>query len=61
MPSASFVGLVFVQGDMREMSFDGAFDAVVSWGTSFGYFDDDANRALVERFHLANDKMLLAS
>lgn len=43
----------FVQGDMREMSFDGAFDAVLSWGTSFGYFDDDGNRAVIERFHRA--------
>lgn len=43
----------FVQGDMREMSFEGTFDAVLCWGTTFGYFDDDQNRLVVERLHRA--------
>jgi len=30
----------FVHGDMREMSFDGQFDAAVNWFGSFGYFSD---------------------
>src|SRR5262249_56271967 len=34
----------FLHGDMREMSFDGEFDAVICLGTTFGYFDDDTNR-----------------
>jgi SAM-dependent methyltransferase len=43
----------FLHADMREMSFDSAFDAVLSWGTTFGYFDDDVNRAVLERMHKA--------
>jgi 2-polyprenyl-3-methyl-5-hydroxy-6-metoxy-1,4-benzoquinol methylase len=43
----------FVQGDMREMTFEASFDAVLSWGTTFGYFDDDQNRQVVERLHRA--------
>jgi SAM-dependent methyltransferase len=40
----------FLHSDMRDMNFDGAFDAVVCLGTSFGYFDDDTNRKVIERF-----------
>jgi SAM-dependent methyltransferase len=43
----------FLHSDMREMSFDGAFDAVLCLGTSLGYFDDDTNRRIVERLHRA--------
>jgi 2-polyprenyl-3-methyl-5-hydroxy-6-metoxy-1,4-benzoquinol methylase len=43
----------FVQGDMREMAFESLFDAVLCWGTTFGYFDDDQNRLVVERLHRA--------
>lgn len=43
----------FIQGDMREMQFESMFDAVISWGTTFGYFDDDQNRQVVERLHRA--------
>lgn len=39
----------FLQGDMREMSFDSVFDGVYSWDTSFGYFEEDKNIAVVER------------
>lgn len=34
-------------GDMRELTPDGPFDAVVNWLTSFGYFDDATDRALL--------------
>ena len=37
--------VVRVRGDMRALPFDGAFDAATSFFTSFGYFDDDGNRA----------------
>jgi len=30
-------------GDMRDIEFDGEFDAVVNWFTSFGYFSDEDN------------------
>jgi SAM-dependent methyltransferase len=43
----------FLHADMREMSFEGAFDAVLCWGTTFGYFDDDANRQVLERLYAA--------
>lgn len=35
--------LNFIQGDMRDLRFDAAFDAVYCVGTTFGYFDDDTN------------------
>lgn len=38
----------FVEGDMRALPFpDASFEAVLLWFTSFGYFDDDANRAVL--------------
>jgi SAM-dependent methyltransferase len=39
----------FVQGDMREMVFEEAFDGVYSWNTSFGYFDEEKNAAVIAR------------
>ena len=47
------VRINFLHGDMRHMSFDGAFDAVLCWGTTFGYFDDEANRGVLKRFRRA--------
>jgi len=43
----------FLHADMREMNFEGAFDAVLVWGTTLGYFDDDSNKAVLDRFHRA--------
>ena len=43
----------FLHADMREMNFEGAFDAVTCLGTTLGYFEDDANRKVIERFHRA--------
>ncbi|MGZ4146376.1 MAG: class I SAM-dependent methyltransferase [Actinomycetota bacterium] len=38
----------FMRGDMRELAFDGEFDAVMNvWG-SFGYFDAEGDRAVAE-------------
>ena len=31
----------FVRADMREIPFEGEFDAIINMFTSFGYFDDD--------------------
>jgi SAM-dependent methyltransferase len=39
----------FLQGDMREMAFEEAFDGIYSWGTSFGYFDDEKNLNVLSR------------
>jgi SAM-dependent methyltransferase len=43
----------FLHADMREMNFEGAFDAVLLWGTTLGYFDDDTNRQVLERIYRA--------
>jgi len=43
----------FLHSDMREMSFEGAFDAVLCLGTSLGYFDEDTNRKILERLYRA--------
>ena len=43
----------FLHADMREMVFEGGFDAVLCWGTTFGYFDDEGNRSVIERFYSA--------
>lgn len=38
----------YVLGDMRTLPFESSrFDAVISWFTSFGYFDDDENRRVL--------------
>jgi SAM-dependent methyltransferase len=35
----------YVSGDMRSLPWqEGTFDCVISWFTSFGYFEDDENR-----------------
>jgi SAM-dependent methyltransferase len=45
--------LSFVHADIREMEFDGAFDAAICMGTTFGFFDDDANRDVLVRLFQA--------
>jgi ubiquinone/menaquinone biosynthesis C-methylase UbiE len=42
----------YVEGDMRSLPWaDSSFDCVVSWFTSFGYFDDDDNRRVLREAH----------
>lgn len=43
----------FLQGDMREMAFDSMFDALLSWNTSFGYFEEDRNFDVLRRMFQA--------
>jgi ubiquinone/menaquinone biosynthesis C-methylase UbiE len=38
------------EGDLRALPVEGPFDAVVCWFTSFGYFDDDDNLAVLREF-----------
>ncbi len=45
--------LNFLQGDMREMAFQEMFDAVYSWSTSFGYFEDEKNIDVLQRIRRA--------
>lgn len=39
--------VAFVQGDMRDMAVEGPFEAILCVGTSFGYYDDEENRAVL--------------
>ncbi len=39
--------LNFVQGDMREMTFEDTFDGVYSWNTSFGFFEEEKNEQVI--------------
>jgi cyclopropane fatty-acyl-phospholipid synthase-like methyltransferase len=45
------VEVELVLGDMRALPWAERFDAVVNWFTSFGYFDDTENRAMLGEFH----------
>lgn len=45
------VSVDYFEGDMRTIPWIDRFDAVVSWFTAFGYFDDDANRDVLIRVH----------
>jgi SAM-dependent methyltransferase len=49
--AARGVEVEYVEGDMREVPWDGSFDAVLSWFTSFGYFDDDDDRRVLREAH----------
>jgi ubiquinone/menaquinone biosynthesis C-methylase UbiE len=40
----------FEIGDMRALEVDGGFHAVVNWWGSFGYYDDEANLAILTGF-----------
>lgn len=42
------VDVEYVRGDMREIPWTGRFDRVINWSTAFGYFDDAANRAVLD-------------
>jgi SAM-dependent methyltransferase len=41
----------FIQGDMRELTYEEDFDGVYCWSTSFGYFDDEKNLAVLQSVH----------
>lgn len=43
----------FVQGDVREMSFEETFDGIYSWNTSYGYFEEEKNFAVAQRMFRA--------
>jgi SAM-dependent methyltransferase len=43
------VDIDYVEGDMRSLPWERRFDAIVSWFTSFGYFDADGNRRVLEQ------------
>lgn len=43
------VDVTYVHEDIRRLDFDERFDAVVSWFTAYGYFDDATNRDVLQR------------
>ena len=43
----------FSRGDMRELEYDAAFDGVISWNASFGYFEEDKNVDVLRRIFRA--------
>jgi SAM-dependent methyltransferase len=46
------VDVNYVEGDMRRLPWmEQRFDRVVSWFTSFGYFDDQDNRRVLQEAH----------
>jgi SAM-dependent methyltransferase len=45
--AARGVEVDYVEGDMRAPPWEGRFDRALSWFTSFGYFDDEGNRAVL--------------
>ena len=45
------VDVDYVAGDMRALPWAWRFDAVVSWFTAFGYFDDAQNRDVLAEVH----------
>ncbi len=53
---ASEQKLNFVQGDMREMTFEDAFDGVFCWNTSFGFFDEETNAKVIGKVYKALKK-----
>lgn len=43
----------FMVMDLRNLDFEGEFDAVFNWGGSFGYFSDEENLDLIRRYACA--------
>ncbi|MEN9578326.1 MAG: hypothetical protein RJA70_1335, partial [Pseudomonadota bacterium] len=43
----------FIKGDMRELDYDGVFDAVLCWDASFGYFEEEKNQAVLRHVYRA--------
>lgn len=52
----------FLHADIREIEFEGTFDAVLCVGTTFGFFDDQENAEVLQRMYAAlrpSGKLLL--
>ena len=46
--AAAGLDITWEQRDMRDLPWDGSFDAVVCWWGSFGYFDEASNASFLE-------------
>jgi len=51
--AARGVTVDYVEGDMRAIPWSDRFDAVVSWFTAYGYFDDEQNRGVLAQVYTA--------
>jgi len=51
--AARGVTVDYVEGDMRTLPWSERFDAVVSWFTAYGYFDDEQNHRVLDQVHAA--------
>jgi 2-polyprenyl-3-methyl-5-hydroxy-6-metoxy-1,4-benzoquinol methylase len=49
--AARRVEVDYVHGDMRGLAWRERFDGLLNWFTSFGYFSDDENKAVLRGFH----------
>ena len=49
--AARGVEVEYVHGDMRELPWRERFDGLLNWFTSFGYFSDEQNKAVLRQFH----------
>jgi SAM-dependent methyltransferase len=47
------VAVDYVEGDLRAIPWESRFDALVNWFTSFGYYDDETNKAMLAGFRRA--------
>ncbi len=45
--------LSFTHGDMRDLAYAEAFDAIYSWNTSFGFFEEEKNIDIAQRIFRA--------
>lgn len=43
----------FIKGDMRELDYDGEFDAVLCWDASFGFFEEEKNQTVLRHVYRA--------
>lgn len=60
--TAHGLAVEYVDGDMRSLPWpEGRFDRVLNWFTSFGYFEDDDNRRVLQEVRrvLRHDGMLV--
>ena len=46
---AAGVAVTWVEGDMRSLPWEGAFDAVINLTTAFGYFSDEENEGVLRQ------------
>ncbi len=53
---AESLAIKFVHGDMRDLNFSEAFDGVISFDTSFGFFTEAENLMVLRGVHLALKK-----